>query len=246
MRTAMTHQTEPERERSEEETIRYKKRRRIVSALSMAVLVLLTLLLTVIVGRPLISSIEDPKGFQSMVQEYGVNGRLFMIGLVALQVIVATIPGEPIELAAGYAFGAAEGCILCLAGAAIGTCIIYLFTKKLGIRLVEAFISREKIASLKFIRTSRRLNLLVAVLYLIPGTPKDIITYFVGLTPINLPVLLVISTFARIPSVVSSTITGSALFVGEYTLAILCYGITGLFSLAGILLYRHIAKTEAI
>lgn len=226
------------------EDIAYTKRRKIVSLFSIAILIVVILLITFFVGRPLVNSLTDPAGFRNMVAASGINGKLYMIGLVILQVIVATIPGEPIELAAGYTFGAFEGLILCLIGSAIGTAIIYLFTKLLGVKLVEAFISREKIASLKFIRSSKRLHLLIAILFLIPGTPKDIITYFVGLTPIKLPMLLLITTFARIPSIISSTITGSAFIVGQYTLAIICYGITGAFSLAGILLYRYIAKHE--
>ena len=227
---------------SEIENKQYLKRKKIVSVVSLVILILVILSTTLLVGRPLLHSLKDPTGFQAMVADSGINGKLYMIGLVILQVVVATIPGEPIELAAGYAFGPVEGLILCLIGSVIGTSLIFLFTRLLGVRLVEAFISREKIASLKFIRTSKRLHLLLAIIFFIPGTPKDVITYFAGLTPIKLPSLLLITTLARIPSVISSTITGAALIVGEYTLAILCYGITGIVSIAGILWYRAILK----
>lgn len=230
---------------SEAETRSYLKRKRIISAVSILILIIVLLLVTFFVGRPLLRSIKDPAGFQKMISDAGAFGKHIMTGLVTLQVVVATIPGEPIELFAGYAFGAAEGMLLCLLGSAIGTCVIFLFTKLFGVKLVEAFISREKIASLKFINGSKRLNLLLFVLFMIPGTPKDVFTYFVGLTPMKLPMLLLLTTLARIPSVISSTITGSALIVGQYTLAIVCYGITGLFSVLGILWYRSTFKKQS-
>jgi len=58
-----------------------------------------------------------------------------------------------------------EGLLLCLIGAAIGSAIIFFFVKLLGVKMVEAFISREKINSLKFIKSSRRLNLLMFILF---------------------------------------------------------------------------------
>ena len=110
--------------------------------------------------------------------------------------------------------------------------------------MVDAFISREKINSLKFIKSSRRLNLLMFILFFIPGTPKDLFTYFAGLTPMKLHTFLMISTIARIPSVITSTIGGHALGTQQYVFAAVVFAITIIVSLIGILVYRRISKQE--
>jgi uncharacterized membrane protein YdjX (TVP38/TMEM64 family) len=197
---------------------------------------------TVLLWKPLTSTFQNPERFRAWINSNGILGRLTSIGIDALQVIFAILPGEPVELGAGYAFNAIEGMVLCLIGDAIGTTVIFLFTKLLGIKLVEAFISREKIQSLRFIKNSKNLNLLIFIIFFIPGTPKDIITYVIGLTPMKLRTFLILTSIARIPSVLTSTITGNALGVQDYKVAIIVYAVTGVISLAGIFIYRRISK----
>ena len=222
----------------------YQKRRRIISIVSFLILIAVFVVLTMTVGNQLLQFVSDPEKFRAWIDGKGVWGRLAMIGLMMLQVVVAIIPGEVFEIGAGYAFGAWEGLLLCLIGAAIGSAIIFFFVKLLGVKMVEAFISREKINSLKFIKSSRRLNLLMFILFFIPGTPKDLFTYFAGLTPMKLHTFLMISTIARIPSVITSTIGGHALGTQQYVFAAVVFAITIIVSLIGILVYRRISKQE--
>lgn len=76
----------------------------------------------------------------------------------------------------------------------------------------------------------------------IPGTPKDILTYCAGLTDMPLGTWLLISTIARIPSVVTSTIGGNALGLQDYWFALAVFGVTLALSLGGWLLYRRMDK----
>ncbi len=223
----------------DEKQIKHKK---IVSGLSLLSIVIFFVIITITVGKPLLEFVSDSEKFRIWVDSQGFWGRLTLIGLMCLQVVIAIIPGEVIEIGAGYAYGAIEGMFLCLIGAAIGSAIIFLFTKHFGIKMVEAFISREKINSLKFIKDSKKLNLLIFILFFIPGTPKDVITYFVGLTPISLRTFLILSSIARIPSVISSTIGGNALGMKDYTFAILVFAITAVISIIGVIIYNKILK----
>ena len=71
-------------------------------------------LITWFVGKPLIRFIENPDGFRAWVDGHGIWGRVLYVGMVIFQVLVALIPGEPLEIAGGYAFGAWEGrCCAC-------------------------------------------------------------------------------------------------------------------------------------
>ena len=164
--------------------------------------------------------------------------------MVIFQIIVAIIPGEPLEIGAGYAFGALEGTILCLIGAVLGGAIVVLLVRRYGIRLVEVFFPREKIMSLPFMQDNRRLELLVFIVFMIPGTPKDLLCYAVGLTTLRMRDWLWISLVARIPSIITSTIGGNALGEQNYRFAVIIFAITLLISLCGILVYRHICRKE--
>ena len=106
------------------------------------------------------------------------------------------------------------------------------------------FFPREKILSLRFLQDSKRLNLLVFMVFLIPGTPKDLLCYFVGLTDIRIRDWMLISFFARIPSVITSTIGGNALGEKNYVFAAAIFAATLLISIIGILFYHHICRKE--
>ncbi len=220
----------------------YQKRRKIISIIFLAIFVVFIVVISIILGKNLIGRLSDPEGFRMWVEQHGFWGQLAMIGMVTIQVIVFIIPGEPMEIGAGYAFGGLEGTILCLIGDAIGASIIFTMTRFFGVKMVEAFISREKINSLKFVKDSKRLNLLIFILFFIPGSPKDALTYFIGLTEIKLSTFLLLTTFARIPSVITSTLGGSALGLQNYTFAIIVFCITAVVSLIGCLIYKKISS----
>jgi uncharacterized membrane protein YdjX (TVP38/TMEM64 family) len=218
------------------------KRRKIISAIAILSILAFFVITAIVVGKPLLHFVSDSEKFRGWVDSQGFWGRLTLIGIMCLQVVVAIIPGEVIEIGAGYAFGAVEGMFLCLIGAAIGSAVIFAFTKRFGIKLVEAFIPREKINSLQFVKDSKKLDLLIFILFFIPGTPKDVITYFVGLTPMKLHTFLILSSIARIPSVISSTIGGNAIGMQDYSFAVLVFAITAGISIIGIIVYNKILK----
>ncbi len=222
----------------------YRKKRRIVSILSFIVLIAFFLVITFTLGKPLLEFSSHPEQFRQWIDQQGFWGRFLLVGMIILQVVVAVIPGEVIEIGAGYAFGAWEGTFLVLLGAAIGSAFIFLLTKKLGIKMVEAFVPREKINELRFINTEKKRNLFVFISFFIPGTPKDLLTYFMGLTSMKLPSFLLISSFARIPSVITSTIGGHALGLQDYTFAVIVFVITIVISGIGLLLYNYLVRRK--
>lgn len=217
----------------------YLHRRRIVGVVSLAVVLALCTLVTIFVCN-LLGKVNSPEEFRKYIDSFGWKGRFVFLGLQILQVVVALIPGEVVEVGAGYTFGAVEGTLLCMAGVAVASSIIFLLTKKLGIKLVEAFISREKIDELRFINSDTKLKRTIFILFFIPGTPKDLFTYFAGLTRIKLHEFLAISLIARIPSVVSSTIGGNLFGTKDYFSAVILFVVTGLVSLGGMALYSKI------
>lgn len=214
----------------------YERRRKVLAGVSLGVVAALVILLTLFISNWLRSFSQDD--FRDYVRSFGVLGPAVMLGLQILQVFIALIPGEIVESAAGYAFGPWLGTAICYLGIGIASAMIFTLTRRYGVRLVEVFISRERINELRFLNTERKRNNLIFLLFFIPGTPKDLLTYFVGLTDIRLRTFLLLSMIARIPSVVSSTFGGHLLGEEKYWGAAILYGVTGIISLVGLLGYN--------
>ena len=212
-------------------------------AIIIAVMVLLFLVFAavgIVVGVPLVRSASEPEHFREWIASLGFLGDGAYILLVILQVVVALIPGEPIEILGGYAFGVLRGTFLYLIGALIGSVIVFLLVRKFGRIAAEIFFSKEKLESLKILQTSPKRTLIFSVIFTIPGTPKDLLAYFAGLTDMKLSTWLLIAAFGRIPSAVTSTIGGSALGDGKYTSLMITLAVTLVLSLAGLLVYKFI------
>lgn len=197
-------------------------------------------------GRPMVSFLSDPEQVRAWVEQNGILSRLAFVGMMIAQIVVAVLPGEPLEICAGYAFGALEGTLLCLAGALLGTLIVFVFTKRYGTRLAHKFFSEEKLNSVGFLKDAQKLHMLTFLLFFIPGTPKDILTYALGITAMRLPACLAITSIARIPSVVTSTIGGDALGTSNILFAVIVFAATAVISGLGILVYRRITMKKAV
>ncbi len=197
------------------------------------------------IGRPMIEFVSSPEAFRIWVKSHGIWGEIAFIGMTVFQVVIALVPGEPLEIGAGYAFGAIKGTILCVIGIALGSFIVFTLVKRFGIRLVEVFFSLEKIRSLKILQKSKKRDLLMFLVFFLPGTPKDLITYFAGLTDVKISNFVLLATFARLPSIITSTIGGSALGVEKYKTAIIVFASTVLISGIGWVVYNFIIKERS-
>ena len=191
-------------------------------------------------GKPLIEFISEPTEFKTWVGEHGFFAYIAFVLMTVFQIIIAFIPGEPFELAAGYAFGGFIGTLLCVIASVIGCTIVFGLTRKFGMPLVELFFGKEKIDKLKFLKSSKKRNIVIFLLFFIPGTPKAIITYFVGLTDIKLWQWLLICSVAKLPSIVTSTVSGGALGQQKYVTAIVFLGVTAIISAVGVLIYNKV------
>ncbi len=219
-----------------------EKHKKIISSCVIAAFILFCAAVGWLVGRPLIKFVGEPEHFRQWVEKSGLFGMLAFIGMTVFQVIIAFVPGEPLEIGAGYAFGAFLGTILCIIGITIGSLIVFLLVRTLGVKLLEVFFTYEKIKSLKFLQNEKKVSLLCFFLFFLPGTPKDLLTYFVGLTKIDFKSFLFIVAVARIPSIVTSTIGGSLLGSEKYFFAAIAFGVTLIISLIGWLIYNKISK----
>lgn len=218
--------------------------RKKLAALAIAIVVIFSVAVGWFLGVPMIRLARDPAQFQAMVDSWGVGSRAIFVGMVVLQVVVALIPGEPMELAAGYAFGFWEGTALTMAGFLIGSALIFALVRRFGVKLVEVFFSIEKITRFSFLKNPQKTKTLAFLLMLIPGTPKDFLSYFAGLTNLTWKNWLLIVAVGRLPSLITSVATGAAAGEQHYGLSVTILVLTLLMTLGGIVYYRHICKKE--
>lgn len=216
------------------------KRKRIFASFSLFAFLCVLIVLTYFLGLRFARIAKTGEEFRDFIQSYGAMGIFVALGIQIIQVFIALIPGEFVEIGVGYAYGWFYGTLLSLAGVAISSSFIFLLVKKYGIRFVEIFVSTDKINQLKFIRSEEKLRFITFLVFFIPGTPKDLLTYFIGLTRMSLKEFLTLTLFARIPSVASSTVGGNLIVEGRYLGAALLFIVTAVISIGGIYLYNLI------
>lgn len=187
------------------------------------------LLLYFTVGQQLRDIISSKEAFKEWINGFGVMGEAVFVGIRALQTVIKIVPAEPLEIGAGYVWGTFKGFCLCMLGTEIGSAIILLLTSLFGSRLLNAIFDTDKLKKWSFIADDKKKYLILCVVYLIPGTPKDFITYFVGVTNTSIIPFLVITGLARIPSIISSTWCGGLLDKNGLTSFIIAFsGITAI------------------
>lgn len=188
----------------------------------------------------LLAWLADARAVRAFVSDHAFVSRLAMLGINIVQVLLAFLPGEPVELASGYAFGFWEGTALCLVASGLATSMIYWATRRWGWKLVGLFFDRSLFDRFSWLKSAKRLELIMLIVFLIPGTPKDFLTYFAGLTNMRFLSVVLIATFGRIPSIVTSTIAASAVGSGNWPL-VACTLVASAFLLAvGGLMYRRL------
>lgn len=195
--------------------------------------------LCVLYGKPLWDFVSDTEKFRAWIDSKGAAGPLLFLALRTVQTVVKIVPSEPFEIGAGYAFGTWVGCFYCMLGTFLGSLVIIAISRKFGTKLVHLFIPQQKLESVRLLQQADKVNMLLFVIYLIPATPKDVITYFVGVLPVRIPMFLLLTTIARFPSVISSTICGSALGDRNWWLVIGVYAATVVIGAIGMFFYKR-------
>lgn len=184
---------------------------------------------------PIITQLTgDPGQFRDYINSFGSLSILVFIGFQILQVVVAAIPGEFVQIAGGYVFGTFWGTVYSVAGILIGACIAFFFARLLGVKVVNALVSEKNVEKFRFIINSKKAEFVIFLLFLIPGLPKDILVYVAGLSPIKPLRFFLIFIVARMPGLVGSSFIGSSVQKQNYLMAIIVFAISCLLFFIGL------------
>lgn len=217
-------------------------KKKIINIIYLILFLVIITVLGIVIGIPIMKHINEPEKFREWVGNYGPFGWVACMGLMVLQIIIAIIPGGAVEIGAGYAFGTILGSVICMIGSVIGSVIVFMVSRIWGVKIVEALFPLEKIRNLKFLHNKKRRNILAFIVFIIPGTPKDLLSYFMGLTKMELSTWVLISTIARAPAIIVSTMSGAAAGDKNYYVAIGILVILMIGTLVGSMIYRKICN----
>ena len=188
-------------------------------------------------------SLRDPQklaSFQEYIASLGIKGWVLLLVIQYVQIVVAFIPGGPVQIVAGALFGPVGGLATCLLGMLLATATVFALVNRFGPRIISLFVKEGDIKKYKFLEDAHRLEFLVVLLFLIPGTLKDVLTYLFALTPIKLSRFLLLSTVARIPAALTSVLMGNSVVGGKWLQAVIYFAVITAISLGGLLLHRRI------
>jgi len=228
------------------------KKRNIVKFIK---LILLIIILIVFIGLiaylfPLMKNLSTHEGqieFKEKIQSTGIYGFLSLLSLQIVQILLVIVPGEPLEILAGMCYGAVGGTIFTFFAVGLTTTIIFLLVRKYGKRFIYQSFDKKKIDKIeksKIFQNHKKIELILAICFAITGVPKDILVYIGGLLPVKPLRFILIATFCRFPSVLSSTIVGKYFSEGNWKISIIVYGITFALTMLTLVIIRIFDKDK--
>jgi uncharacterized membrane protein YdjX (TVP38/TMEM64 family) len=194
--------------------------------------------------RPFIANVrlsEYREQFSAWIEGLGVKGMAILLGIQVLQIVVAIIPGGPLEIVAGAAYGAWGGFVLCILGCLMASAGIFFAVRVFAFPLVERLFGKKLTEKYRFLGNAKKFSLALFLLFLIPGIPKDALTYIAPLGSIKPGRFILISTAARSPAILMATMLGSSALRGNWLLAALFFGAIAVTGIVGILYGGRIA-----
>lgn len=191
-------------------------------------------------GDEIAAIFSDSEHLKLFLSQFHGFDKWVFVAIRAFQTVIKIIPAEPLEIGSGYLYGTLGGAALCITGSMIGSLIIIALSRVFGRRLVNVFVPVDKIDSLKFLQNKKRVYGTLFFIYLIPGTPKDILTYAASIINLDMKKFLLVTGLARIPSILVSTWCGEQLISKNYFLAAAAFIITTVLSAVCGLIYNRI------
>ena len=203
----------------------------------------------VVISTAVLAVIYHFGGLKAVTNEIiAISEKHFLLGLMlflmmqTLQIIISVIPGEPLEVMSGMLYGTLGGFFWCTVGIILGSALIFWAVRKYGIKLVERFVDTDELFNYDFMKHTTGVEAILFILFLIPGTPKDTLIYVAALSKIKLSTFLIITSFARIPSIITSTYAGSNLGQGNIGKTVGVFIVIALIGMIGIYLQPKIMK----
>jgi uncharacterized membrane protein YdjX (TVP38/TMEM64 family) len=168
-------------------------------------------ILLVTLNKDLIGQLNNTEDLMIMLEAHKGIAFLILIGLQMLQIVICMLPGQPIQFASSYLYGFWQGYLISIIGAIIGTVVTYNIAKFLGKDALHILFGEKRVNEYMRKLNSGKAYIIILLIYLIPGIPKDLMCYVAGLSEIKIRPFIIISTIGRTPGIMGSLLMGSML-----------------------------------
>jgi uncharacterized membrane protein YdjX (TVP38/TMEM64 family) len=158
---------------------------------------------------------RDNALLKETVASWGWAAPLIFIAIQVVQVIMSPIPGEMTGPVGGALFGTFSGALYSTIGLTLGTLLCFGIGRLYGEPLVRRWLSERHWRRMNFVLEAEG-AILCFILYLIPGFPKDLLSYLFGISPIPFWVFALVSTLGRIPGTWISSYVGAHVVEHQY------------------------------
>lgn len=206
----------------------------LLRVLALVVLVAFTVFLFYKSG--LIELFLNEKKLKNFIESLGPFGFIGFILIQAFQVVVAPIPGEVTGLLGGYLYGTWLGLFLSTAGLTLGSVIAFLLGRVFGRPFIEKVVDPVILNKFDYLLHHKGI-FVVFFLFLLPGFPKDYLSYFLGLSKLSVFEFTVIAGIGRLLGTALLSLGGSYLRHQEYEKFLSLAGIA-LFVMTAVWLFK--------
>ena len=186
---------------------------------------------------PYIHEVFEPGGLSRVIDDVrnaGPLGFLILLAMQFMQIVVAFIPGEVVQMAAGMMYGPWLGAAVILLGCIISSAFVFVVVHRLGAPFVQDMVPTKYLDKFRAFEESGKLSIVVFILFLIPAMPKDTFTYLVPLTNMRMRDFLVLSNVGRIPGIVISTYAANGLVDGNITQSLVIFAVVAVIAIVAI------------
>lgn len=183
----------------------------------------------------------NPDLLKVSLSSFGSMGVFVFMGLQVLQVVVAALPGELVQIAGGFLYGTFWGTLYSLIGITIGSAAAFWISRYLGHSLLQMLVPRKQLNRFHTLISNPRTGIILFVLFLLPGMPKDVLIYAAGLTSIHPVLFIILSNTARIPSLLISSYIGACMGQGNYTLSAIVTAVSLMLLVLGLIMRNRVA-----
>lgn len=156
----------------------------------------------------LIHLLTDKDRLLAFIEANHAHAATIFIGLQIVQVLAAPIPGEITGFVGGVLFGPWSGVLYSTIGLTVGSWLAFMLARWLGRPIMEQLVRRETIERYDYVMKHKG-KLLAFLMFLIPGFPKDILCYILGLGHMQQRDFLIVSASGRLLGTVLLTVGGS-------------------------------------
>lgn len=178
---------------------------------------------------------SDREKSKAFISSFGMGGPIVFILFQILQVLFAPVPGEASGFIGGYIFGTFQGFLYSSIGLSVGSWINFSIGRLLGKRYVRKLIPGDKLE--RFDATLKHQgSIVVFILFVFPGFPKDYLCYFLGLSTFPLKVFILLASIGRMPGTFMLSLQGDSLYDRSYELFAIILVLCLILAFAG---YRY-------